>query len=70
MQPPIYETVLQIEKELDSECSKQRRRHLENELERLLAFIERHPDIEYTPNSFQLFCDENPDALECRVYEE
>ena len=70
MQTPIYETVLRIEKELDSECSKQRRRHLENELERLLAYIERHPDVEYTPNSFQLYCDENPTALECRVYEE
>ena len=70
MQTPIYETVLKIEKELDSECSKQRRRHLENELERLLAYIQRHPQVENTPNSFQLYCDENPDALECRVYEE
>jgi hypothetical protein len=70
MQTQIYETVLRIEKELDSECSKQRRRHLENELERLLAYIERHPDATYAPNSLELYCDENPNALECRVYEE
>jgi hypothetical protein len=70
MKLKIYETILKIEKELDTECSKQRRRHLENELERLLEYIQHHPDAEYTPSSLELFCDENPDALECRVYED
>lgn len=70
MKPTIYETILNIEKELDSECSKQRRRHLESDLEQLLAYIERHPDAEYLPSSLELYCDENPDALECRIYED
>jgi hypothetical protein len=70
MKTKIYDTILRIEKELDSECSKQRRRHLENELERLLEYIQHHPDVEFTPTSLELFCDENPEALECRIYEE
>jgi hypothetical protein len=70
MKPTIYETILKIEKELDSECSKQRRRHLESDLEQLLAYLERHPDAEYTPSTLELYCDENPDALECRIYED
>jgi len=70
MKTKIYDTILRIEKELDSECSKQRRRHLENELERLLEYIQHNPDVEFTPTSLELFCDENPEALECRIYEE
>jgi len=70
MKTKIYDTILRIKKELDFECSKQRRRHLENELERLLEFIQHNPNAEFTPTPLELFCDENPGALECRIYEE
>lgn len=59
------------EKELDNpEISSQRRRHLEGELEDLKVYQKNHPDDSHDPSPLELFCDLNPDALECRVYEE
>ena len=48
----------------------QRRRHLEHELESLKKYSENHPDSDYNPTSLELFCDLNPDAIECRIYED
>lgn len=50
--------------------SGQRRRHLESELESLENYQNNHPGDTHDPNSLELYCDENPDALECRVYED
>ena len=59
------------EKELDNpETSSQRRRHLEGELEDLKVYEKNHPGETHDPSPLELFCDLNPDALECRVYEE
>lgn len=59
------------EKELDNpEISSQRRRHLEGELEDLKIYQKNHPNETHDPSPLELFCDLNPDALECRVYEE
>lgn len=70
MSTTLYETVLEIQRELDlGLCSRQRRKYLEDELERLLAYQEAHPTQEETPTSFQLYCFENPEALECRVFD-
>ena len=58
-------------KELDnSMTSSQRRRHLQNELESLKKYKENHPNEDHDPTSLELFCDENPDSLECRIYED
>ena len=54
----------------DSQISKQQRRYLEQELEELEKFRENNPDAENVPNSLELFCDSNPDALECRIYDD
>lgn len=52
-----------IKKELDGNIlTKQRRRYLESELE----FLEKQKS---NLNSFQIFCDENPSAPECRIYD-
>lgn len=57
-------------KELDGgSISSQRRRHLESELESLEKYHEHHPEDSHDPSPLELFCDENPDALECRIYE-
>jgi len=57
-------------KELDSgSVSSQRRRHLESELESLQKYHSNHPDQEHDPTPLELYCDENPNALECRIYE-
>jgi len=47
--------------------SPQARRHTEEELE---AYKENHPDDQHDPTPLELFCDANPNALECRVYED
>ena len=49
--------------------SSQRRRHLESELEDLEKYQANHPDTDYDPTTLELYCDSNPNALECRVYE-
>lgn len=56
--------------ELDnSNTSGQRRRHLEDELNALENYQSNHPDEDYDPTSLELYCDINPSAPECRIYE-
>ena len=50
--------------------SGQRRRHLEGELESLEKYQESHPNDTHDPTGLELYCNENPDALECRVYDD
>lgn len=53
----------------DAMASSQSRRHAEEELEALERYASRHPLEERDPSPLELFCDDNPDALECRIYE-
>ena len=46
------------------------RRHYKEELEQLEKYHERHPEDSHDPTPLELFCDANPGALECRVYED
>jgi hypothetical protein len=43
---------------------------LEGELDSLEKYQLNHPDEDHDPTSLELFCDENPDASECRIYED
>jgi hypothetical protein len=54
----------------DPTISPQMRRHTEEELCDLEAYAERHPGESHDPTSLELFCDNNPDAPECKVYED
>ena len=55
--------------ELDSPTtSSQRRRHLECELDDLEQYQVNHPDEDKDPTPLELYCDLNPDALQCRIY--
>lgn len=57
--------------ELDNpNVSGQRRRHLEDELDALESYQANHPDKDHDPTPLELYCDGNPDALECRIYED
>lgn len=57
--------------ELDNpSISPQRRRHLETELDSLEKYQANHPDEMHDPTPFEMYCDENPDASECRIYED
>lgn len=66
------EAHIQKDKEIldDPTISPQMRRHTEQELADLQAYAERHPGDNHDPTSLELFCDSNPEALECRVYED
>jgi len=63
-----------IQKDEDLLCdptiSPQARRHTEEELEALKAYKANHPNDDYDPNALELYCDSNPNALECRMYED
>jgi len=55
--------------------SPQQRRHIEGELHELEAYAENHKsDIEagdhHDPTPLEMYCDTNPDADECRIYED
>jgi len=50
--------------------SPQQRRHIEGELEELEAYAERHPEDHHDPTSLELYCDNNPSAPECLVYDD
>ena len=55
--------------------SPQQRRHIEGELEELNVYVENHKkDIEagdhHDPTALELFCEMEPEADECRVYED
>jgi hypothetical protein len=53
----------------DPQTSPQSRRHTEEELAALEAYKSNHPNDDHDPNAFELYCDANPDAIECRIYD-
>lgn len=54
----------------DPTVSSQARRHVEGELEALERWVENHPEDHHDPTGLELYCNDNPDALECRVYDD
>jgi hypothetical protein len=54
----------------DPTVSPQMRRHIEEELHDLEAYKANHPNEDHDPTALELYCDANPNALECRVYED
>jgi len=54
----------------DPSINSQRKRYLESELEDLNKYRQNHPDDDHDPSPFELYCDANPNALECRIYED
>jgi len=54
----------------DPMISAQSRRHTQEELQALERWVDRHPEDHHDPTSLELYCNDNPNALECRVYED
>ena len=50
--------------------SPQSRRHTEEELASLEIYKANHPEDYHDPTALELYCELNPDALECRIYED
>jgi len=53
----------------DPTTSPQQRRHIEDELVSLEKYHEEHPNDSHDPTSLELYCNDNPDALECKTYD-
>ena len=67
----IHDHIKKDKKILDDPLtSSQSRRHVEEELEALQKFHEKHPNDDHDPSTLELYCDSNPEALECRIYED
>ena len=45
-------------------------RHLEGELHSLEEYKEHNPEDKHDPTPLELYCDANPEADECRVYDD
>ena len=45
-------------------------RHLEGELKDLKEFKDHHPGDNHDPTSLEMYCENNPEAPECRVYDD
>ena len=54
----------------DPTTSSQSRRHIEEELLALESYKANHPEDSHDPTTLELYCDANPDAVECRIYED
>lgn len=54
----------------DPMISAQSRRHVEEELEALESYKENHPEDTHDPTPLELFCDANPGALECKMFDD
>ena len=52
----------------DPLITRQRRRHLQSELDDLEVYYQHHPEETKDPTSLELFCDLNPDDVQCRMY--
>lgn len=53
----------------DPLINSQRKRHLESELDELNRYKMSHPEDDHDPSPLELYCNENPNALQCKVYD-
>jgi CP12 domain len=53
----------------DPQTSPQARRHTQEELAALEAYKQRHPEDNHDPSALELYCDSNPEAMECKIYD-
>lgn len=66
----LKDKILEIQRELDiNSINKQRKRYLESYLSELVTYLEHHPDAKEIPSSLMIFCDSNPDANECKIFD-
>jgi hypothetical protein len=66
----LQQTIQSLSNELDTNSiNKQRKRYLESYLFELVAYSERHPDAKEVPSPLDIFCDLNPNAKECKIFD-
>jgi hypothetical protein len=70
MNRTLTQHIEEVREELSrTDVNAQRRRYLEDFLTSLEAYQARHPGKEHDPSSLELFCDENPESNECRIFD-
>ncbi len=55
---------------VDPTISPQQRRHIQGELKELEVYHENNPEDHHDPTPLELYCDANPSADECRIYDD
>ena len=66
----IQNLIEKLSKELDAGIiTEQRKRYLLGYKTELMQYINNHPEAINIPNSFELYCDLNPQAPECLTYD-
>lgn len=66
----IHQKIQEIRKELDvNSINKQRKRYLESYLFELTSYAQKHPEANEIPSQLALYCELNPDASECRIFD-
>lgn len=53
----------------DPQISAQARRHTQEELAALESYKDNHPENNRDPSSLELYCDSNPNAEECKIFD-
>ena len=67
----LQQTINDLCEELESpSINKQRKRYLEDYLFDLLEYQKKNPTEIDCPTNFELFCNLNPDAPECRIFDD
>jgi hypothetical protein len=70
MERTIHQHINDDRNELDNPITNgQRRRHLEDELSLLEQYQINNPNDDHDPTALEIYCDSNPNALECRIYD-
>ena len=70
MEQSINDHIEKDKKILDDPLvSSQSRRHVEEELEALQRYQQKHPNDNHDPSSFELYCNDNPAASECKIFD-
>ncbi|MCJ7651364.1 MAG: hypothetical protein MUP85_22375 [Candidatus Lokiarchaeota archaeon] len=66
----LSNTIQVIKNELDiTHLNKQRQRYLESYLTELVNYSEKYPEVTEVPSSLAIFCDINPSAKECKIFD-
>ena len=67
----LEQHIVKIAEELEKYSENtQRQRYLKSYLEELLKYQKANPDELEVPTSLELYCQSNPSALECRMYDD
>lgn len=66
----LKELIDKICEEVHYSQNEQRKRYLESYLQELLSYQKNNPNEDKVPTPLQLYCNDHPEALECRLYDD